>query len=79
MLLESDMKLTVKAARINAGKTQDEAADIIGIPLNTYKSKETGRSRFYVDEIAALAKAWNLKVENFFEAECRKKTQKEAV
>lgn len=67
--------LSVKAARVNSGKTQNEVAKCIGLSLNTYKKKENGKTRFYVDEIVLLSRLFHVKMENFFEVSCHKKTQ----
>lgn len=67
--------ISVKAARINSAKTQDEAAKAIGVSLNAYKKKEKGITRFYIDEIVILSRLYGIKIENFFEAQCRKMTR----
>ena len=37
-------KITCKAARINAGLTQQEAADELGVSVSTIKSWESGKT-----------------------------------
>ncbi|MPN44964.1 hypothetical protein SDC9_192531 [bioreactor metagenome] len=69
--------ITVKAARINADKSQEDAANSLGISITAYKRKENGLSRFYVDEIAVLSRLFKVNMTNFFEAQCHKKTRKE--
>lgn len=69
------MKLTVKAARINAGLTQQEVADKLGLYLTAYVRKENGKTRFYVDEVAKLSMLFSVSIENFFETGCHEKTQ----
>ena len=69
------MQITVKAARVNAGFTQQEIAKRLDLSLTGYAKKESGKSKFYADEIVALSQLFNTPVENFFEAQCRKKTQ----
>lgn len=73
-----DMKLTVKAARINFTKlTQKEVADHLGLSLTAYCRKENGKSRFYADELDKLAKLFGVSIDIFFGNACPKKTQSE--
>lgn len=72
------MNISVKAARVNAGLTQREAADALKLSLHGYQKKESGRSRFYVDEIIALSRLFGVPYENFFEVSCLLKTQNSA-
>lgn len=37
-------KITCRAARINAGYTQQEAADILGVSVSTLKNWENGKT-----------------------------------
>ncbi|MFD1887502.1 helix-turn-helix transcriptional regulator [Paenibacillus wenxiniae] len=69
------MRITVKAARVNAGMSQEEVAKHLGLSKNGYTRKENGQSKFYIDEIVSLSDLFNVKLENFFETMCRKKTQ----
>ncbi|MEK5057702.1 hypothetical protein BK126_05375 [Paenibacillus sp. FSL H7-0326] len=69
------MKITVKAARVNCGISQEAAAAKLGLSLTAYKRKENGQSRFYFDEIVELSKEFNVPTQNFFGSGCRKKTQ----
>lgn len=69
------MEMTVKAARVNSGKTQIEVAQELGMSLVAYVRKENGHTRFYADEIFQLARIFKMKADNFFEVRCRKKTQ----
>jgi transcriptional regulator with XRE-family HTH domain len=68
------MNITVKAARVNAGMTQQEAALALELSLNGYAKKESGRSRFYIDEIIVLSKLFKVPYQNFFEVTCLLKT-----
>lgn len=69
------MQITVKAARVNVGKSQKETAHYIGLSLTQYQRKENGIARFYADELAKLSVYFNVPMLNFFEAGCPKKTQ----
>jgi transcriptional regulator with XRE-family HTH domain len=64
------MKISVKAARVNANKKAQEVAGILGVSLATYSRKENGHVRFYADEVAKLSQLFNVPYENFFEAVC---------
>ncbi|WP_028589465.1 helix-turn-helix domain-containing protein [Paenibacillus massiliensis] len=69
------MTITVKAARVMAKLTQQQVADKLGLSLTGYKRKESGISKFYVDEIVTISEIFNVPVEIFFEVKCHKKTQ----
>ncbi|KKX54439.1 helix-turn-helix transcriptional regulator [Brevibacillus borstelensis] len=72
------MQITIKAARVNAGMTQSQVAEKLNLSLNGYAKKESGRSRFYIDEILLLSNLFGVDYENFFEVACHKKTQNTA-
>lgn len=72
------MIITVKAARVNANKTQKETAKALGLALSAYQRREYGQQRFYADELAKLSKLFGVPMLNFFEAQCREKTQQGA-
>lgn len=72
------MKISVKAARVNAGVTQKEAADKLGLSVNGYAKKERGETSFYVHEIMILSELFNVNYQIFFEGECLKKTRHSA-
>ena len=38
------MKISLKAARVNVGLTQTDAAELIGVNVNTIKNWECGKS-----------------------------------
>lgn len=38
------MKISLKAARVNVGLTQTDAAELIGVNVNTIKNWESGKS-----------------------------------
>lgn len=67
--------ISVKAARINANKTQEEVAKSLGLSLNAYVRKENGIRRFYIDEIVKISCLFNVDINNFFESQCNEKTQ----
>lgn len=69
------MHITVKAARVNAGMTQQEVAKKLNLSLTGYARKESGKSRFYIDEIIMLSKLFGVDYQNFFEVSCLLKTR----
>lgn len=72
------MIITVKAARVNKGLSPQEVANHLGIAKRTYQRKENGEIRIYADEIVVLSRLLGVPVQNFFETQCRKKTQSTA-
>ncbi|MEE4581503.1 helix-turn-helix transcriptional regulator [Paenibacillus polymyxa] len=69
------MTISVKAARVNAGLKQQDAADHLNLSLTGYQRKEDGTSRFYVDEAVKLSKLFGTEINIFFNAKCHKKTR----
>ena len=49
------LKLTVAEARRMRGLTQKQVAEQLGISFNTYRLKENGTTKFYVDEASKLS------------------------
>lgn len=69
------VKITVKAARVNANMTQKEVADKLNLSLTGYAKKENGNSKFYIDEIVILSDLFGVEYDVFFKSMCRIKTQ----
>lgn len=69
------MKITIKAARVNAGVRAIDAAKALDLSITAYSRKENGHARFYIDEAAKLSNLFDVPFQNFFEAECLYKTQ----
>lgn len=51
-------KITIKAARINAGLTQQQAAKLLGINPDTLSRYESGRNVPRVDMIEKMSKLY---------------------
>lgn len=51
-------KISIKAARVNAGLTQEEAAKQLGINPNTLSRYESGRNVPRVDMIGKMSKLY---------------------
>ncbi|MFZ3172038.1 MAG: hypothetical protein WA118_08670 [Carboxydocellales bacterium] len=72
------MVISVKGARITAKISREDAAKELGLSLGGYAKKEDGKTKFYADELAALSTLLGVPMQNFFEAQCPKKTQNTA-
>lgn len=58
------MSMTMKAARVNRGLNQQEAADIIGVSRTTLQSWETYKSYPTVAQLPAIEAAYGLKYDD---------------
>lgn len=58
------MKITLKAARVNAGLTQDEVAETLKKSKNTIVNYEKGRSTPDIETGKALATLYGLSVDD---------------
>lgn len=54
-----------KEIRGAKGISQDEARKVIGVSINAYRDKERGATRFYFDEIEALADFYGVSILEF--------------
>lgn len=72
------MKLTLKAARVNAGLTQEEVAKEVGKSKNTIANYENGKSTPDMNTGKALAALYGLSVDdlNFLPNDCALSTIK---
>lgn len=59
-------KLTLKAARVNAGYTQEEVADRIGVARSTIRNWEKGITYPKQPHICALCELYNVDYDNIF-------------
>lgn len=59
--------LEIKLARMRMKFTQQYVADCLGISIDSYRSKEQGRSRFTDEEKIALAEVLQLTLAQFNE------------
>ena len=67
------MRITMRAARTNAGLTQEEASKQLGISEVTLRNWESGRSAPRASKIPDICRAYKCSVENliFFENKLR--------
>lgn len=60
------MKISLEAARKNAGLTQKQAADKIGISPNTLRNYETGTTSPPLKRIEKICKVYKCRMSNIF-------------
>lgn len=58
-----EMKLTWKAARVNAGKTQAQAAKELGVGVTTISNWERGKSAPTVEQYASLCECYGVSID----------------
>ncbi len=59
------MRITIKAARINAGLTQKRAAELLGVSNKTLVNFETGKAFPRVDFVDKLSVLYNIPKDDF--------------
>ncbi len=66
------MTITLKAARVNAGLTQKEAAGALGISKGTLASYEMYKTKPEIEKSKQIAALYNLTVDDiiFFSSDC---------
>ena len=66
------MKISLRAARVNAGLTQDEVAKALNKSKSTIVSYEKGRTSPDITTGQALARLYKVSIENlnFFDQDC---------
>lgn len=58
------LKISLAAARVNAGMTQAEAAEKIGVSPSSLKFWETGRRDISGKNLVKLSEVYNIPIEN---------------
>ena len=58
------IKISMTAARVNAGLTQKEAAKEIGVSCETIKNWEKGKTSPKVNQINIICDVYNMPVDN---------------
>ena len=64
--MESIIQISLPAARVNAGLTQEQAAKKIGVTRQTIINWEKGKIAPRVPEMYAIADVYNIPQENIF-------------
>lgn len=59
-------QITLKAARVNAGYTQEAAAKLLDISISTLKNWEKGKTFPKQPQIMKLCSIYNLEYDNIF-------------
>ena len=59
----------IKAAREQAGKTQPEAGDVLGVSAQQIGKYESGKSTINAVQLAQLARAFRRRIAYFFDTD----------
>lgn len=60
------LQISLAAARVNAGLTQKEAAERLGVSNTTIVAWETGKSSPSIVDAKKLSEAYNIPLDNIF-------------
>ncbi len=60
------MKITLKAARINAGYSKEQAAELIDITSRTLSNYENGKTKPDIETAYIIASIYGLNINNIF-------------
>lgn len=60
------MKVSLKAARVNANMTQEQAGTILGVSKDTIKAMESGKRGIKVTEFDSLCEAYGCTRDDIF-------------
>lgn len=63
------LHILIRALRLEAGYTQEEAAKALCISRPAYNGKERGKTPFYPEELLQLSKLYGVKPDVFFSPE----------
>lgn len=59
-------RITIAEARRMRNVTQAKAAEHLGISLNAYRNKESGKSKFFVDEAYSMCQLLQMGMDQIF-------------
>lgn len=62
----SDIKISLKAVRANAGKTQDEWAEMLGVTRVTVKNWESGITKPDIDKVRMMSEVSKIPMDCIF-------------
>lgn len=62
-------KLTIKQLRVLHDLTQESMAEILGIHTQTYRKKETGVSKWTLDDVVAIKKHFKINIDDLKETQ----------
>lgn len=60
------MKISLKAARVNANLTQQEVADLVHVSKHTIINWEKGKTSVAYAPLKLLSEIYNINIENIF-------------
>lgn len=60
------MKISLKAARITAGMTQDEVAELLGVHVQTYRKLEENPNLATIEQAKKLSDRLNVPYDDIF-------------
>lgn len=63
------MKISLKAARITAGMTQNEVAELLGVHVQTYRKLEENPNLATIEQAKKLSDRLNVPYDDIFFAE----------
>lgn len=58
------LKITLKAARVNAGMTQTQAAEKVGVIKETILNWENGKTKIKTIQLMALCQLYGVPIDN---------------
>ena len=61
-----DIKKNLRRLRVELDLTQKEFAELIKMPLSTYRKKEKGESNFTIEEAYTISKAVSKPIDEIF-------------
>lgn len=59
-------KMTVAEARRMRNISQDKVAEYLGISANGYRKKESGESKFYINEAYSICELFNMSLDDIY-------------
>ena len=63
---DTNLKITIKSARVNSGLTQDEASDALGIDKSTLKKKKKDSTNIPAEKIRRIIDLYGVSFEHLF-------------
>lgn len=61
-----DIKISLRMLRAELDVNQEKFAELINMPVSTYRKKENGESKFTLNEAYCIAKVCNKSVDEIF-------------
>lgn len=61
-----DIKISLRKLRVELNVNQEKFAELINMPVSTYRKKENGESPFTLNEAYCISKVCNKSVDEIF-------------